>query len=259
VGRANRLSACVAVLPWVAVRVTLPAVFERYTEKARRTIFFARYEASQFGSPYIETEHLLLGLIREDQLLTVRFLEQDFGYAKIRQQIENISAVREAVSTSVDLPLSNECKRVLAYAAEESERLANKEINTGHLLLGLLREERCFAATILHEHGLTLEAARNIMGRPAPVHSRKSEEYVVTFVDMSGKILSKVSWTIPVVVPRVGEHVHLAGRSFRVRKVGYHFSKVSQEPHYTVDRLYKIEITLAKNDGDDPKRWSEAT
>ena len=49
-------------------------MFERYTEKARRVIFFARYEASQFGSPYIETEHLLLGLLREDKALTNRFL-----------------------------------------------------------------------------------------------------------------------------------------------------------------------------------------
>ena len=51
-------------------------MFERYTEKARRVIFFARYEASQFGSPYIETEHLLLGLLREDKALTNRFLRQ---------------------------------------------------------------------------------------------------------------------------------------------------------------------------------------
>ncbi|MDQ3256655.1 MAG: hypothetical protein M3R15_22655, partial [Acidobacteriota bacterium] len=49
-------------------------MFERYTEKARRVIFFARYEASQFGAPAIEPEHLLLGLMREDKTLTARFL-----------------------------------------------------------------------------------------------------------------------------------------------------------------------------------------
>ena len=49
-------------------------MFERYTEKARRVIFFARYEASQLGSPYIETEHLLLGLLREDKVLTEQVL-----------------------------------------------------------------------------------------------------------------------------------------------------------------------------------------
>src|SRR5579863_6939251 len=96
-------------------------MFERYTEKARRVIFFARYEASQFGSPYIETEHLLLGIIREDRSLTNRFLRSDM--ASIRKQIESHTTPREKVSTSVDLPLSNESKRVLAYALEESERL----------------------------------------------------------------------------------------------------------------------------------------
>ena len=111
-------------------------MFERYTEKARRVIFFARYEASQFGSPYIETEHLLLGLLREDKALTNRFLRSHASVESIRKQIEQHTTVREKVSTSVDLPLSNECKRVLAFAAEEAERLSHKHIGTEHLLLG---------------------------------------------------------------------------------------------------------------------------
>src|SRR6266568_3458470 len=121
-------------------------MFERYTEKARRVIFFARYEASQFGSPYIETEHLLLGLLREDKALTNRFLRSHASVESIRKQIEGHTTIREKVSTSVDLPLSNECKRVLAYAAEEAERLSHKHIGTEHLLLGLLREETYFGA-----------------------------------------------------------------------------------------------------------------
>ena len=64
------------------------------------------------------------------------------------------------MSTSVDLPLSHECKRVLAYGAEEAERLNHKHIGTEHLLLGLLREEKCFAAEILHERGLRLSTIR---------------------------------------------------------------------------------------------------
>src|SRR5438876_8879223 len=95
-------------------------MFERYTEKARRTIFFGRYEASQFGSPYIETEHLLLGLLREDKALTNRFLRAPDAVESIRKQIEARTVIREKVSTSVNLPLSNECKRVLAYSAEEA-------------------------------------------------------------------------------------------------------------------------------------------
>jgi ATP-dependent Clp protease ATP-binding subunit ClpC len=140
-------------------------MFERYTEKARRVIFFARYEASQFGSPYIETEHLLLGLLREDKALTSRFLRSHTSVESIRKQIEAHTTIREKVSTSVDLPLSNECKRVLAYAAEEAERLNNKHIGTEHLLLGLLREEKCFAAEILQERGLKLAQIREELAR----------------------------------------------------------------------------------------------
>jgi ATP-dependent Clp protease ATP-binding subunit ClpC len=79
----------------------------------------------------------------------------------IRKQIEAHTTIREKVSTSVDLPLSNECKRVLAYAAEEAERLSHKHIGTEHLLLGLLREEKCFAAEILQERGLKLAQIRD--------------------------------------------------------------------------------------------------
>ena len=145
-------------------------MFERYTEKARRVIFFARYEASQFGSPYIETEHLLLGLLREDKALTNRFLRSQASVESIRKQIEGHTTMREKVSTSVDLPLSHECKRVLAYAAEEAERLSHKHIGTEHLLLGLLREEKCFAAEILHERGLRLSTIREELTRQ---HSEK--------------------------------------------------------------------------------------
>ena len=140
-------------------------MFERYTEKARRVIFFARYEASQFGSPYIESEHLLLGLLREDKALTNRFLRSHASIESIRKQIEGRTTIREKVSTSVDLPLSQECKRVLAYAAEEAERLSHKHIGTEHLLLGLLREDKCFAAEILHERGLRLSTIREELTR----------------------------------------------------------------------------------------------
>jgi ATP-dependent Clp protease ATP-binding subunit ClpA len=211
-------------------------MFERYTEKARRVIFFARYEASQFGSETIETEHLLLGLFREDRDLALRFLgppvsasevvppevreaeeriqsivkrmesaiaQQDFKEAlscsdeerrerlnlrglyekwnvaepstfvsvrleSIRKRIEAATERRPKVSTSVDLPLSHESKRVLAYGAEESERLNHKQIGTDHLLLGLLRDEASLAARILREHGLHVSQLREEIARSSP-------------------------------------------------------------------------------------------
>jgi hypothetical protein len=133
-------------------------MFERYTEKARRTIFFSRYEASQFGSPSIETEHILLGLLREDKVLAERFLRLPAALELIRRQVEGHRVAGEKVPTTVDLPLSGGSVRVLTYAAEEASRLKHEHIGTIHLLLGLVREKTCFAAELLRGHGVTLES-----------------------------------------------------------------------------------------------------
>src|SRR6201986_1811786 len=116
-------------------------MFERYTERARRVLFFARYEASQLGSISIETEHLLLGLIREGKGLTSRiFARSHLSLENIRKEIEGRTVFREKVSTSVEIPFSAETKRVLQF--------------------GILREERSVAASILMEKGMRLNAVR---------------------------------------------------------------------------------------------------
>jgi len=140
-------------------------MFERYTDKARRVIFFARYEASNLGGSYIESEHLLLGLLREDKVLVNRFLRSHAAVESIRRQIENNTPAREKTPTSVDLPLSQECRRALASGAEEAERLGHKTIATTHLLAGLLREDTSYAARLLHERGLDLESVREELAR----------------------------------------------------------------------------------------------
>jgi len=148
-------------------------MFERYTERARRVIFFARYEASQFGSTSIETEHLLLGLLREDGNVATRFAPSA-NAPTIRKEIQGRLNVRERVSTSIDLPLSNEGKRILAYAAEETERLNHRHIGTEHLLLGILREEKCVAAKILLDFGLRLNEIREQLARSSPIPPEES-------------------------------------------------------------------------------------
>ncbi len=136
-------------------------MFERYTERARRVIFFARYEASQLGSNSIETEHLLLGLIREGKGLTSRlFSKSHLSMESIRKDIEGRALFRDKVPTSVDIPLSPESKRVLGYAAEEAERMLHNYIGTEHILLGVMREEKSVAAGILGEKGMRLTAVR---------------------------------------------------------------------------------------------------
>lgn len=135
-------------------------MFEQYTEEARRVIFFARYEASQFGVVTIETEHLLMGLLREDKGLMNHFLKQSgSSVEKIRKEIEGRAIVRERTKTSIDLPLSAQCKRILAFARDEVAELEHRHIDRGHLLLGILRED-CVAAEILSAHDFQLLKVR---------------------------------------------------------------------------------------------------
>ncbi len=152
-------------------------MFERYTEKARRVIFFARYEASQFGAPAIEPEHLLLGLMREDKTLTGRFFPRaQITIEAIRREIESRTLLRERIPTSVELPLAPETKRVLHYSHDESDRLQHRHIGTEHLLLGLLREERSMAAQILFERGLRLAAVRDEIARQTGADARQRKD-----------------------------------------------------------------------------------
>ncbi|MBE3111990.1 MAG: ATP-dependent Clp protease ATP-binding subunit, partial [Acidobacteria bacterium] len=137
-------------------------MFERYTERARRVLFFARYEASQLGSISIETEHLLLGLIREGKGLTSRIFQRSrLSLEGIRKEIEGRTVLRDKVSTSVDIPFSAETKHVLQFAAEEADRLLHNYVGTEHLLLGILRNDRSMAAAILAEKGMRLNTVRD--------------------------------------------------------------------------------------------------
>jgi len=141
-------------------------VFERYTEQARRAIFFARYEASMFGSPYIEIEHLLLGIFRELSP-ALRELFPSEKTEQIRKLIEEQSPAREKTDTSVDLPLSAECKRVLDRAAKEAEALEQKYLSIEHMLLGILHEKKSLAAKLLQHNGITEAILKEQAAKPA--------------------------------------------------------------------------------------------
>jgi ATP-dependent Clp protease ATP-binding subunit ClpC len=170
-------------------------MFERYTEKARRVIFFARYEANQFGASQIEAEHVLLGLLREDKNLTHRFFHRSHANVEsIRKEIEGRAVWRDRVREQIDIPLSSEAKRVLAFAAEESERLGNRHIGTEHLLLGLMREENSVAAEILYDRGLRLSDIRQDLMRQVNLerntHQRKDAPHLFEFCrDLSAAAL----------------------------------------------------------------------
>jgi uncharacterized protein YbbC (DUF1343 family) len=145
-------------------------MFERYTEKARRVIFFARYEASLAATEAIEPQHLLLGVAREENSLLAQFLPNGKGSVEaMRARIEQHLPAKERIPTptSVELPLAPELKRVLHYAHEESDRLQDRHIGCEHLLLGLMREESSIAAHVLHELGVRLDAVRKSFAHTA--------------------------------------------------------------------------------------------
>lgn len=149
-------------------------MFERFTECARRTVFFARFEASQFGSPWIGTEHLLLGLLREDR--SVRDRLPAGAVQQIRDRIEALAPpAKQTIATSVDLPLSTNSKRALAYAAEESIELKHPLIDGWHLVLGILRVKTSTAAAVLQELGIQYDTFR--MQPPGSVRSHRPDPY----------------------------------------------------------------------------------
>jgi ATP-dependent Clp protease ATP-binding subunit ClpC len=136
-------------------------MLERYTEKGRRTIFRARFEACQLGSPQIESEFLLLGLLRENKGTLSLTLDFKASEQKIRSSIEAAQIQRPKLPFSINLPFTDECKRILGYyAVVEAFRMDDRYIGPEHLLLGILHESECLAARILTAHGLLLETAR---------------------------------------------------------------------------------------------------
>jgi ATP-dependent Clp protease ATP-binding subunit ClpC len=136
-------------------------MFERYTESARRTLFFARYEVSQAGATEIGPEHLLLGLIRQPEGLVGRLLaDARVSLEAIRGDIERMAAAGARIPTSVEIPFAGETQAVLRAAAEEADRLHHSHIGTEHLLLGLLVVEHSRAASILTARGLRLDDVR---------------------------------------------------------------------------------------------------
>jgi hypothetical protein len=128
-------------------------MLERFTERARRAIYFASKEAQGLGSARIDTVHLLLGILREDQTVI-----QAGALDTIRKNLEEVAPPKEArVAVVGDLPLSKVSSRALSLAHKEADTLSQKLVDTPHLLLALLRIEDCTAAKLLRAYGMDYE------------------------------------------------------------------------------------------------------
>src|SRR6476660_4388427 len=136
-------------------------MFEKYNEKARRALFFARYEASKLGSKVIESEHLLLGILREgEDIIKEIFARFNVKPDEVRREIEGDRIFVERISSTAELPLSEESKKILAYASHEAESMMHPYVGTEHLLIGLLRVDGCVAGRLLAARGFNLYGVR---------------------------------------------------------------------------------------------------
>jgi hypothetical protein len=136
--------------------------FERYTQKARQALFFARYEASQMGSVSIEPEHVLLGLIRAGQGLSGRIFERvPLSLGQARADLLAHAVPQGELSSSVQIPFSLVTKHIFRCATEEANALRHRDIGIAHVLLGILRDERSASTAILEKNGMRLHTVRD--------------------------------------------------------------------------------------------------
>jgi len=151
-------------------------MFERFNEHVRRSLFFARYEASQSSSHAIGSEHLLLGMLREaDPVLMELFENNAVDTRELRAQLLGNRVALERVSTSPDLPLSEGTKKALAFAVHEAESMSHPSVGSEHLVLGLLRVEASTAAQFLQARGLELfELREEVIRRGREVEAEAS-------------------------------------------------------------------------------------
>ena len=136
-------------------------MFERFTERARHVVVLAQGEARGFKHNYIGTEHILLGLLREEEGVAARVLGSlEITAEKVRDEVAQIVGQGEE-STSGQIPFTPRAKKVLELALREALRIGHNYIGTEHILLGLVRENEGVAARIMLDLGADAERVRD--------------------------------------------------------------------------------------------------
>ncbi len=148
------------------------AMFERFTDRARKVMALANQEAQRFNHEYIGTEHILLGLVKEGSGVGANVLKNlEVDLRKVRLEVERLVRAGPEMVTMGKLPQTPRAKKVIEYAIEEARNLNHNYVGTEHLLLGLLREHDGVAAQVLMNLNLKLEEVReevlNLLGAGA--------------------------------------------------------------------------------------------
>jgi ATP-dependent Clp protease ATP-binding subunit ClpA len=221
-------------------------MFERYTERARRLIFFARYEAMQYGSHLIETEHLLLGLLRENAAVIPKVPSDPEITPQIRAEIEKRIPRAGRISTSVEVPLSPESKQALILAASTADKLNHRQIEPAHILVGILQVKTSMATQILLSRGLTAQAVRESLAKaqsPQPQASARISGLLNLTAFLDGLKSLKSDELISFFATRA-EFIDVAGKRWGHEEIKRKFDALIA-PYAKRNATYVIESTLA--------------
>ncbi len=154
---------------------------DRFTDRVRKVIYYARDEAARLQHDYIGTEHLLLGIVREGEGIAAKVLAKlELDFEQIQQAVENMVKSSGGTLTIGEIPFTPRAKRVLELAIEEARLLGHNYVGTEHLLLGLIREGEGVAAQVLAELGVDRKRVREevlkLLGPTTTVKTRKSKK-----------------------------------------------------------------------------------
>ena len=173
---------------------------DRFTDRVRRVIYYARDEANRLQHDYIGTEHLLLGIVREGEGIAAKVLGKlDLDFEQIQQAVE--SMVKSSGSSLIvgEIPFTPRAKRVLELAIDEARQLGHNYVGTEHLLLGLIREGEGVAAQVLSELGVDRKRVREevlrLLGPSATMKARKTkkEKSETQNLDQFGRDLTQLA------------------------------------------------------------------
>jgi len=154
---------------------------DRFTDRVRKVIYYARDEAARLQHDYIGTEHLLLGIVREGEGIAAKVLAKlELDFEQIQQAVENMVKSTGGTLTIGEIPFTPRAKRVLELAIEEARLLGHNYVGTEHLLLGLIREGEGVAAQVLAELGVDRKRVREevlkLLGPTTTVKTRKAKK-----------------------------------------------------------------------------------
>lgn len=167
---------------------------DKYTEGARKSIYYAKREALRCGHPSLRTEHLLLGMLKDSDNTGCAVLREcGIDPRAVRAKLSLRMSAGSASSQTDEIPFSVSAKRVLKYSAHEAQSMGHRYIGTEHLLLGLIRERSGLASDVLHEMGVNLLTVKRRILETTTVERATQDKSGTPALDELGRDLTKLA------------------------------------------------------------------